>query len=325
MAHCTSNGKHRIVYHWVIGRGGMLGSSVERRLGRKEKVFGKHFQFNWSSQEVCLQQIVDAVGQFDQLVAGEPWSLYWCAGVGTMSASEDVLRREEVVVKGLLSALRSDLGSRAANGTLFFSSSAGGVYAGSQLPPMTELTEVAALSAYGAQKLRIEESYKQFASVTGAKVVIGRIANLYGPSQNRLKGQGLITSICQQALLRKPVQIFVGLDTLRNYIFVDDAAEVIIRLASAAHLRPNASVVTKVVCSSTNHSISSVLRECDSVFGFTPQIVLIRKQNEGVYPPDLLELEADSFERTPLIVGISRVREGLLKEHQSDHLIGAKL
>ena len=318
------------MYHWVIGRGGMLGSSVERRLGRKEKVFGKHFHFNWSSQEESLQQMNDAVGQFSQLVADEPWSLYWCAGVGTMSASEDVLRREEVVVERLLIALNSGLGSRVANGALFFSSSAGGVYAGSQQPPMTELTEVTALSAYGAQKLRLEEICKQFALDTGAKVVIGRIANLYGPSQNRLKGQGLVTSICQQALLRKPVQIFVGLDTLRNYIFVDDAAEVITRLARTAHLRPNASVVTKVICSRTNHSISSVLKECDSVFGFTPQIVLIRKQNEGVYPTDLrmksvLELETDSFEHTPLIVGVSRVWEGLRREHQSDHLIGTKL
>ena len=66
------------------------------------------------------------------------------------------------------------------------------------------------------------------------------------------------------------------------------------------------------------------------MFGFTPQIVLIRKQNEGVYPTDLrmksvLELEADSFEHTPLIVGVSRVWEGLRREYQSDHLIGTKL
>jgi UDP-glucose 4-epimerase len=308
----------------------MLGSSVERRVGRDEKLFGKQFSFNWLSQEESLQQIADAVGQFGKLVADEPWSLYWCAGVGTMSATEDVLRREELVVERLLFELRSHLGIRAANGVLFFSSSAGGVYAGSQQPPMTELTEVAAISAYGSQKLRLEEICKQFASDTSAKVVIGRIANLYGPSQNRLKGQGLVTSICQQALLRKHVQIFVGLDTFRNYIYVDDAAEVIKRLVKTAHLRPDASVVTKVICSSTNYSISSILKECDSVFGFAPQIVLIRKQNEGVYPPDLrmksvLEMEADSFERTPLIVGISRVWERLRREHQSDNLIGAKL
>lgn len=318
------------MYHWVIGRGGMLGSSVARRLGRKEKMFGEHFQFNWSSEEESLQQIVDAVGQFGQLVADEPWSLYWCAGVGTMSASEDVLRREEGVIERLLITLRSDLGTRAANGALFFSSSAGAVYAGSQLPPMNELTEVSALSAYGAQKLRLENSYKQFASDTGAKVVIGRIANLYGPSQNRMKGQGLVTSICQQSLLRKPVHIFVGLDTLRNYIFVDDASEMILRLARTAHLRLPATVITKVICSRTNHSISSVLKECDAVFGFTPQIVLVRKQNDGAYPNDLrmksvLELEVEIFEHTPLIVGISKVWHRLLREHQSNHLVSAKL
>ncbi len=308
----------------------MLGSSVERHVGQDQKLFGMQFSFNWSSQEEILQQIVDAVGQFGQLVTDEPWSLYWCAGVGTMSASEDVLRREEVVVERLLFALRSQLGSRSANGALFFSSSAGGVYAGSQLPPMTELTEVAALSAYGAQKLRLEEICKQFASDTGAKVVIGRIANLYGPSQNRMKGQGLVTSICQQSLLRKPVHIFVGLDTVRNYIFVDDAAEMIVRLARTAHLRLPATVIAKVVCSRTNHSISSVLKECDAVFGFTPQIVLIRKQNDGAYPNDLrmksvLELEVESFEHTPLIAGINRVWQRLLRKHQSNHLVGAKI
>jgi hypothetical protein len=39
----------------------------------------------------------------------------------------------------------------------------------------------------------------------------------------------------------------------------------------------------------------------------------------------VLELEADSFEHTPLIVGVSRVWEGLRREYQSDHLIGTKL
>ena len=168
-----------------------------------------------------------------------------------------------------------------------------------------------------------------FASRSGARVVIGRITNLYGPLQNRSKGQGLITSIFQQTLQRKPVNVFVGLDTMRNYIYVDDAAKVAIRMIEGIHPLPAATIQTKVVCSKANHSVSSILKECDSVFGFSPHVIQLKSFSSAAYPRDLrmksvCELYADNFEHTPLVVGISRVWQSLVRDQQRGWLSGAK-
>jgi len=317
------------MHHWVIGRGGMLGSSIARGLAHGETEFGEKIRFNWLSQMEAKQQIEAAVELFSQKVGNEPWSIFWCAGVGTVTSTDSVLLGEEIIVDHLLNALLERFKDRNRNGALFFSSSAGAMYAGSESPPMSESTEVVPLSLYGLQKDRLEKLFVRFSLRSGTRVVVGRIANLYGPLQNRDKGQGLITSICQQTLLRKPVNIFVGLDTVRNYIYVDDAAKIAIRVMSSIHLMPEATVQTKVVCSLVNHSVSSVLKDCESVFGFAPNVVQLEKANKSAYPRDLrmkskCELNADDFDHTPLVVGISRVWQSLLRDQQRGLLVGVK-
>ena len=307
----------------------MLGSSIARGLAHGETEFGEKIRFNWLSQIETKQQIEAAVELFSQKVGNEPWSIFWCAGVGTVTSTDSVLLGEEIIVGHLLNALWERFKDRNQNGSLFFSSSAGAMYAGSESPPMSESTEVVPLSSYGLQKDRLEKLFVHFSLRSGARAVVGRIANCYGPLQNRDKGQGLITSICQQTLLQKPVNIFVGLDTMRNYIYVDDAAKIAIRMMSSMHLMPESTVQTKVICSLVNHSVSSVLKDCESVFGFAPNVVQLEKVNKSSYPRDLrmksmYELYADDFDHTPLVVGINRVWQSLLRDQQRGLLVGVK-
>lgn len=318
------------MHNWIIGSYGMLGSSIAQGLANEGTLFGVGIRFKWSSQLETKNQIAAAVEQFSIKVANDPWSIFWCAGVGTVATSGSVLDGEERIVEHLLDVLLEKLQGRNQNGALFFSSSAGAIYAGSESPPMCESTEIAPLSPYGVQKESLETKFTMFASRSGARVVIGRIANLYGPLQNRSKGQGLITSICQQTLLRKPVNIFVGLDTIRNYIFVDDAAKVAIRMIEGIHSLPAATIRYKVVCSKANHSVSAILKECDSVFGFHPYVIQLKSFSSAAYPRDLrmksvCELYADNFEQTPLVVGISRVWQNLIRDQQRGLLAGAKI
>ena len=325
--HYESNIKN--VHYWILGRGGMFGSSLARGFVVDGIEFGENIKLNWSSPLVLKNQIFSAVEQFSKIVANESWTILWCAGIGTVGATEAVLQSEEHIVEFTLFTLLERLGERISNGALFYSSSAGAMYAGSKAAPMTEDTGVVPLSAYGAQKKRIEIKFGDFSSSTGARVVIGRIANLYGPLQNRSKGQGLITSICQNTLQRKPVNIFVGLDTMRNFIFVDDAAKVAMRVMRGIHSMPTGTKKIKVICSLTNHSISNLLNECDLVFGSAPQVVQSKSNHESSYPKDLRlksvrELKADEFEHTPLIVGINRVWESLKIEQQRGLLAESK-
>ena len=107
---------------------------------------------------------------------------------------------------------------------LFLASSAGGVYAGSTGAPFTEHTPPAPISPYGLAKLRSEEVATAFAVRTGTALLVGRLANLYGPGQDLDKPQGLISQLCRAQLTRQPLSVYVSLDTRRDYLFVDDAA-----------------------------------------------------------------------------------------------------
>jgi UDP-glucose 4-epimerase len=158
---------------------------------------------------------------------------------------------------------------------------------------------------------------------------LGRIANLYGPAQNRSKGQGLVTAICQSYIRRKPAQIFVGLDTVRNYVYVDDAVESIVRAMGIVADMPNGSVETKIIASNQNMTISAVLKECQTAFGSAPSVVLSRSRDLSAYPPDLRMKsmnfrDADNFEPTPFVVGVHRVYQNLLKSNQAGQLAEAR-
>ena len=306
---------------WVIGRGGLLGSSVEKRLITEHDVWAPLDPIIWKSFDAFQKTFEPALKDFKEFVGLDPWIILWCAGVGTVSTTADLLNDESLKIESVLLLAKKIFGELISNGTLFFASSAGGVYAGSASPPMTESTEVRPLSIYGFQKLRLEEMFRQFGRETGATVLIGRIANLFGPLQDIGKGQGLISSICLSVVLRRPVKIFVGLETIRSYIFSEDAAELIVRSLGQLSKFSGGSIVTKIIAARQSHSISSVLMECESVFGHRPLVAISRTGDIRSYPLDLrLESEVfpdiDRFYFTSLAVGIERVHKSLLESCQ---------
>jgi UDP-glucose 4-epimerase len=317
------------MHSWVIGRGGMLGASVEKCLMPGSSVYAPKNRFSWNDPIACSLELQQEVERFGQIVGGKPWSIFWCAGAGTVTASEGVLRNETVVLDHFLAAIGNSTDLRCDLGYLFYSSSAGGLYAGASSLPITERSEIAPRSSYGLQKLQNEDLLGAFARQSGVRALMGRIANLYGPNQNRSKGQGLITAICQSYILRKPANIFVGLDTVRNYIYVDDAAESIVRSMSAATKNPAGSVETKIIASKQNLTISAVLKDCQAALGSAPSTVLSRSQNQAAYPPDLRMKsvhipDADDYEPTPLVVGVHRVYQSLLQSHQAGLLVDVR-
>jgi UDP-glucose 4-epimerase len=307
----------------------MLGTGVEKRLRSATNVYEPKLRFSWNEPDLFAREIEQEVHDFGKAVAGGQWSIYWCAGVGTVAASENALRNKIVNIGHFLTAVRNSPGLLSDQGSLFYSSSAGGVYAGATSLPITEQTEVVPLSAYGLQKLKNEEIFGTFGREQGVRVLLGRIANLYGPAQNRSKGQGLVTAICQSYIRRKPAQIFVGLDTVRNYIYVDDAVESIVRAMGIIADMPNGLVETKIIASNQNLTISAVLKECQMAFGSAPSVVLSRSRDLSAYPPDLRMksmnfCDADNFESTPFVVGVHRVYQNLLKSNQAGKLAEAR-
>lgn len=310
---------------WVLGRGGLLGNSVEKQLVRSCQIWAPKPTFLWGDESAFEEQINQAVEQYVQNVGIEKWSILWCAGIGVVSSSSDLLNGEVQKIEYLLERLSKCPSQFLLQGSLFYASSAGGVYAGSQFPPFTELTEPIPVGLYGQHKLHCENLFIEFTRKFQTPSVIGRIANLYGPSQNRSKGQGFITAICNAMVTRKPIQIFVPLETIRNFIYIDDAASIITDQIINVSYQNLDGVLIKVIASDRNISLGEVVGETARVFGRRPQVVLTQTEEGKLHLMDLrlksiIHTDIALQTSTSLAIGMDRIRHHLLSELQSANL-----
>lgn len=248
-----------------------------------------------------------------------PWRILWCAGAGVTGASAADIDQEVATFSHFLDEL--ELLAAPGSGVLFISSSAGGVYAGSSAAPFSESSVPVAISAYGMGKLAIESRAADFAHRTGNRVILGRIANLYGPGQNLGKAQGLVSHLCRSTLARQPLSIYVSLDTIRDYIFVDDCAEMIVDSVAPRPWPPNQPVILKVFASQRGTTIADLIGECRRVFKRAPLVVLGTSANSRFQVRDLrlrseVWTDLDRRSLTTLPAGIAATSASLLRATQ---------
>jgi UDP-glucose 4-epimerase len=127
--------------------------------------------------------------------------------------------------------------------------------------PLTEDSGCSPISDYGRNKLRQEQLVLEWRARTPlASSLVARISNLYGLSQRLTRSQGLIGHISQHLVHRRPINIFVPLDTLRDYLHAEDAARYILRsLGRLLQRLDQPSAVTKIIASENSISIAGVV------------------------------------------------------------------
>lgn len=298
---------------WIIGRG-LLGSAIISQLG--DAVFTT--PVTWADAEQSRQDLRDGLARFLAGAEGR-WSIYWCAGRGVTSTPREVMLSEAAVFRSFLddiAALPRDVLDR---GHLFLASSVGGAFAGSASPPFTEDTVPVPLSAYGETKLIMEQSLRDMAERHGLRGFIARITNLYGPGQDLGKGQGLISVIVESYVTGRPVSIYVPLDTLRDYIYVDDCATVIIAGMKRLAAEPSGRVVTKIVGAMDALSIGAIMGEM-SRLRRKPVPVVTGQGNSTGQASDLrvrsiVWPELDSLVSTTLPAGLGAIYRAQLAAH----------
>lgn len=107
---------------------------------------------------------------------------------------------------------------------IVFVSSGGTVYGPTESWPIPEDAPTHPISPYGITKLTIENYAFMFHRTHGLPVLVVRPSNAYGPGQMPFTGQGFIATAIGSALLDKPLPLFGGGKTVRDYIYVDDLA-----------------------------------------------------------------------------------------------------
>ena len=293
---------------WVVGAGGLVGRHVARRLeqaGHEVLVTS----VPWTDEAASTAALVEAVDEFSAARAARPWSVAWCAGAGVVATGEDALAAEVRVFEALMAALAGSVG-QAEDGVVFLASSAGGVYAGSERAPFDELTDPAPLVPYGRAKLAMEELVRHVAADTGLRAVIGRLANVYGPGQTLGKPQGLLSQLCLADATGRPLPVYVSMDTIRDYVYVEDAAAMIVHSLALVRDEPTASVVVKVLASGRPVTVGYLVSEARRVFhrplrtipvgGSGAGQVLDLRLTSRVWP------QVDALASTPLAAGLAR-------------------
>lgn len=113
---------------------------------------------------------------------------------------------------------------------IIYVSSGGTVYGIPQQNLITENHPTDPMSSYGVTKLAIEKYVAMYAKIQGIDYRICRPANVYGEGQHLHVGQGVIGVFLDHCLRRQPIEIWGDGTISRDYIYVLDMVEAIMRL-----------------------------------------------------------------------------------------------
>lgn len=212
---------------WVLGASGLLGSALVRALRQGNiDVHQPSTRFSWREVETAKSQLAleaDAFGK--RAESFHRWTVFWAAGVGSMASQPGALNSEELLLGTLLEALGNHASLRKLPATFVLSSSAGALYGGAPAACYGESSPISPSTPYAESKLRQEQLVDAFATDNRmANGLILRYSTLYGPGQAREKPQGLISQIARRIVANEPANIYVPLDTIRDYLHADDAA-----------------------------------------------------------------------------------------------------
>ena len=301
---------------WVVGAGGLFGSAVVRAAQTRGWTVFPGSAIPWSDPENAVRVVREDAQRFSRAMEpGQRWAIVWAAGRATTASTPEEADIELSVFTRCLSTIKDQLGSHK-HGTFLLASSAGGVYAGSSNPPFDSHTLPHPTGVYGHLKRRQEIEAEQILEET-MNVVIARIANLYGPGQDLSKLQGLISRLALSAITKQTLAMFVPLDTLRDYIHVDDAAHF------ALHWMNESTAVcqVRVIATGNSTSLGYIISQMKDITRTQIPVAYGLHPSAAVQAHDLrlipdYQIPPLPVPATPLPAGMKAVFDDILFRHQ---------
>ena len=217
----------------VLGAGGFIGTNLCRALaGRVEylRAFGRRQSFpdglsglKWMQGDFTDQTCIAAA------VADCDVVFHLVNATTPASANVDKVADLNANVASTLRLL--DVCRETGVRRVVFVSSGGTIYGIPNQVPTPESSPTNPITAYGISKLAIEKYLGLYEYLYGLEYRVLRVANPFGPYQSALKSQGVIAAFLNRALAGKRIEIWGDGSIVRDYIFVDDVADALVRVA----------------------------------------------------------------------------------------------
>lgn len=155
--------------------------------------------------------------------------LIFSAGGLLPAASQENPELDAELTLGPVQTVLEVLRSRP-NASLTYLSSGGTVYGEPRSVPVNEDAPTAPVGAYGGLHLACEEAVLAHSRQHGTKARILRCSSVYGRHQHPDRGQGALVTFLNRIETGRPVELFGGGESVRDYVYAADVAEVVVRL-----------------------------------------------------------------------------------------------
>lgn len=197
----------------------------------------------------------------------------------------------------------------AKNGVKFVYFSSGGTIYGNRqtMQPFVETDDMAPISYYGWSKQMMENGILFKNRTEGLRYLIVRPSNPYGHGQNLHGKQGLVAVAIGKTMDGKPVEVWGDGSAIRDYIYIDDLAEIFFQL-----IDNDVTNETINIGSGRGYSVNDVLAFLKIISKIDFKILY-----ENARPMDVSNMVLDiakmrrltNVEPTPMLEGLSKFYE----------------
>lgn len=223
----------------VLGGAGFIGSNLVRALvarGVRPRVLTRPSRSNANLRPLFADiELVHGDFMDEGLVRSALRGVHTVYHLITTTFPNMVLESSNYdLLSNLLPTIRMlELAREAGVKRIVYASSGGTIYGEPQQVPIDEQHPLAPKSAYGQSKLTIENYLNFYARTTPLEVSVLRLSNPYGPGQNLYGAQGLVAVAMGCALDGRPLGVFGDGSSVRDYVYIDDVIDGMLRATTA--------------------------------------------------------------------------------------------
>ena len=153
-------------------------------------------------------------------------AVHLAAVISVEKSFERPWETNEINVAGTINLLNACVRNRVKK-IIYISSAA--VYGLPSYLPVDENHPINPISPYGVSKLSAEQYVRTFGEAYSLETIILRIFNAYGPRQRISQYSGVIRIFIEQALKGEPLTIYGDGTQTRDFIYVEDAVDAVMR------------------------------------------------------------------------------------------------